>query len=87
MMMEHWSRQLDSAKKWWLVVPALMVFSFSLAPGFLLGTAHSQNQPSATPSPAAQAPDQKTALDGTWQGTLHAGQDLRIEVSLWRIHP
>ena len=77
MMMEDRSRPIDSAKKWLLVVPALLVFSFSLALGFLR-MAHAQTQPSATPPPAAQAPEQKTALDGTWQGTLHAGQDLRI---------
>ncbi len=76
-MMEYRSRRIDSAKKWLLVVPALMIFSFSLALGFLR-MAHAQSQPSATPSPAAQTPGPNTALDGTWQGTLHAGQNLRI---------
>jgi uncharacterized protein (TIGR03435 family) len=66
-----------SAKRCLLVVPALMIFSFSLALGFLR-MAHAQSQPSATPAPAAQTAEQKTALDGTWQGTLHAGQNLRI---------
>jgi uncharacterized protein (TIGR03435 family) len=80
-MMEYRSRPVYSAQKWLLVVSALLIFSISEASGFLR-VAQAQDQPSATPSPAAQTAAQKTAIDGTWQGTLHAGQDLRIVVKL-----
>jgi uncharacterized protein (TIGR03435 family) len=76
-VMEYRSRQVDSTQKWLLMVPALMIFSFSPAPGFLW-TAQGQNTPSAQLPPATQTPAQKTVVDGTWQGTLHGGQDLRI---------
>jgi uncharacterized protein (TIGR03435 family) len=78
MKMEHRSRPVESAKKWLLVIPVL-IFSLSPASGFW-GRVQAQNQPSAQLPPAAQAPAQKAAIDGTWQGTLHAGRDLRIVV-------
>jgi uncharacterized protein (TIGR03435 family) len=83
------SPQVDSARKWLLVAPAVIVFSLSLATGFLR-IAHAQTQPAATPPPAAtpsptatappapQTPAPSAPIDGTWQGTLHAGQNLRI---------
>ena len=78
-MMEYRSRPVDSTPKWLLVVPAFLIFSFSPAPGFM-HTARAQA--SAPPPPAAQTPAQKTGIDGTWQGTLHAGKDYRDVVKI-----
>jgi uncharacterized protein (TIGR03435 family) len=79
MMMESWSRPVGSVQKWLLVVPTLLIFSFPAAPGFLR-MAQAQEKPSAQLPPTAQTPAPKIAVDDTWQGTLHAGQDLRIVV-------
>ncbi len=76
-MMESWSRSAGSVPKWLFVVSALSIFSFLADPGFLR-MAQAQEKPSAQLPPTAQTPAPKTAVDGTWQGTLHAGQDLRI---------
>jgi hypothetical protein len=81
-VMEYRSRQVDSAQKWLLVVPALMIFSFWPAPCFLR-TAQGQNPPSAQLPPAAQTPAEKTVIDGTRQGTL---QRAKICAS-WRSFP
>lgn len=40
--------------------------------------AQSPSAPATVPTPPTQPADQKTGIAGTWQGTLHAGRDLRI---------
>jgi hypothetical protein len=72
-MMEYRSRLVDSTQKW-LLVPALLILGFSPAPVFLRAA---QAPASAPPPPAAETAAQKTAIDGTWQGTLHSGRDYR----------
>lgn len=73
--MEYRSRRVGSAREWFLVVAALLMFNFSPASGFL-PTARAQNAPPPLP-PAAQTPAEKTVIEGTWQGTLHSGKDYR----------
>ena len=79
MTMEYRSRQAYPAQKWLLVVPASLILSFSPGTGFLR---MAQAQATAQQPPSAQAPAQKTAIEGTWQGTLHSGKDYRDVVKI-----
>ena len=79
MTMKYRPCPVDLAQKWSLAVPALLIFSFSPVPSFLR-TARAEAPPQ--PPPAAQAPEQKTAIEGTWQGTLHSGKDYRDVVKI-----
>ena len=74
--MEYRSRRVDSVRKWLLVVPALTIFSFSPAPGFLR-MAQAQNPPSAQVPPAAQTPAERQPLTYV-TGHAARGEDLRI---------
>jgi uncharacterized protein (TIGR03435 family) len=69
--------KLDLSRKLLLTLAALLVVAAPVTTG-LLHAAQAQAQTAAP----------KTGIDGTWQGTLHAGpQDLRIVVKLEKTEP
>jgi uncharacterized protein (TIGR03435 family) len=78
MTMKSGLSAIGPAQKWLVVTLTLFLFGFFADPDFLR-MASAQQQPAAQP-PATQTPAAKSAVDGTWQGTLHAGRDLRIVV-------
>src|ERR1700691_3491604 len=62
-----------------LVLAALLGFGMGHTSGV------SAQTPAQTPAPAsapATPPTEAHGLAGTWQGTLHAGQDLRVVVKI-----
>jgi uncharacterized protein (TIGR03435 family) len=60
-----------------LVSAALMAVVFALM-GAKLAPAQAAPAPAATAPPASGAPFNPKEITGDWQGTLHAGQDLRV---------
>jgi uncharacterized protein (TIGR03435 family) len=73
MMPESLARTLNLSRSRLLNLTVTFALALSASIGLLPGTPAS----SQAPAPAA-APSSAQDLTGTWQGTLHAGQDLRI---------
>lgn len=73
MMPDHFAFKLRGTKR----ILCNLALSFVVAAPVLLGSMHTFRVNAQTPAPNA-AQD----LTGTWQGTLHAGQDLRIVLKI-----
>jgi uncharacterized protein (TIGR03435 family) len=81
------ARSIDGVSERWLKLGFLLVSAALIAGVFaLLGAklAPAQAAPAAaaTPAPASGAPFNPKDIIGTWQGTLHAGRDLRLVVKV-----
>ena len=80
-------RSFDRVSERWLrlgfvlVSAALIAVVFALM-GAKLAPAQAAPAPAATPAPAGGAPFDAKDIIGTWQGTLHAGQDLRTVLKI-----
>ena len=70
-MTEHVARKLDLSRKLLLMFAAVLAIALPLTFGFVRGA-----------SAQAATPAQKTGIEGTWQGTLHAGSDLRTVLKI-----
>ena len=64
-----------------LVSAALIAVLFALM-GARMAPAQAAPAPAATAAPASGAPFDAKDIIGTWQGTLHAGRDLRVVVKV-----
>ena len=77
------ARSFDRGTEFWLrlgfvlVSAALIAVVFALM-GAKLAPAQAAPAPAATAAPASGAPFNPKDIAGDWQGTLHAGRDLRI---------
>lgn len=79
MMSESLAPALSLSRKMLLNLAVTFAFAISASIGLVNGTPAGAQAPAPTP---AVAPSPAQDLTGTWQGTLHAGQDLRIVVKI-----
>ena len=71
-------RRMILMRKTWLLPAVVLVAGFAVAPGPVHAQAAPPSQSAPQAAPAATPTGQISGIAGTWQGTLHAGRDLRI---------